>query len=423
MRKRTMQLPATGPLIGLLDIGTSKVVCLIVTPVSDAPMGSGAGALRVVGFGHQRSRGIKAGVVVDLDAAEQAVRAAVTQAERSAGRMLEEVHIAVACGRLTSNHFTARTQVQASVVGADDIARVDAAGRSYAGRGNRTLLHLNPTGYRLDGMEVRDPIGLAGDLLSADLHAVTADETPIRNLLLLVERCYLAPASIAPSPYVAALAATTEEERRLGVIVADIGAGTSGIAVFADGNLVGVDAIPVGGNHITFDIARALATPVPEAERIKTLYGTLLRAQSDIHDIVSYPLAGEEEPTLHQTSKAEVHDIICPRVASTLELIDERIVRMGLARQSLERVVLTGGASQLVGMGEFAAEVFGRPVRIGRPHGAEERDEVLESPAFAAVFGLAQAALAPAPSQIEAGRAQAAAGYFGRMGQWIRQSF
>ena len=160
-----------------------------------------------------------------------------------------------------------------------------------------------------------------------------------------------------------------------------------------------MDAIPVGGNHITFDIARALATPVPEAERIKTLYGTLLRAQSDIHDIVSYPLAGEEEPTLHQTSKAEVHDIICPRVASTLELIDERIVRMGLARQSLERVVLTGGASQLVGMGEFAAEVFGRPVRIGRPYGAEERDEVLESPAFAAVFGLAQAAVALGDSE------------------------
>ncbi|MGL4397104.1 MAG: cell division protein FtsA, partial [Hyphomicrobium sp.] len=270
-------------IVGLLDIGTSKVAAAVL--IADAATARGVREVqpsRIAGLGLHRSRGVKAGVLTDLDEAEIAVRAALGQAERAAGVNLDSVIVSVASGRLSSQHFAASAPIDSGVVDDDDIDRVLNAGKAYAERDGRMLVHLNRLGFRIDGTAgVSEPRGLAAHKLTADLHAVTADEAPIRNLLLLIERCYLKCESLVVAPYASGLAVTSAEERALGVTCIDIGAGTASISLFADGQFVGAEVVPVGSQHMSFDIARALQTPLAEAERIKTLYGTLVSAQSD----------------------------------------------------------------------------------------------------------------------------------------------
>ena len=414
-----------GEVLGLIDVGTSKICCLIA--VRDAAYRRGGLGLgyRVIGIGYQRSRGVKAGVVVDLDEAEQAVRAAVAQAERMAGVQLEEVIVSAACGRMRSSHFVAHADIESGYVRDSEIRRVAAAGRAYAERDGRLLLYLDRLGWRIDGVPgITDPKGMAGHRLSADLHAITADDAPIRNLVSLIERCYLTLSQTIPSPLASALAVTTEEERRLGITCLDIGGGMTTISVFADGRFLYADTVPVGGNHMTFDIARELRTPLAEAERIKALYGTLVAARSDEHEVISYPLAGEDEPTLHHTTKARLRSILQPRMEGLLGLVRERLQRSNITSYAGERVVLTGGTSQLIGIAEFAANSLGRPVRVSRPQPFGGLPASSCGPAFSTVIGLAAAAqhirnswsAFPQYSDVQES-------YLGRMGQWLRHSF
>ena len=414
-------------IFGLLDIGTSKVAAAIV--VAD-PNGSASGTgnepeLRIAGLGLQRSKGVKAGVLTDLYEAESAVRAAIGQAERAAGVTVESITVTVSCGRLKSQHFAANTSVEHHVVGDGDIARVLAAGRAYAERDGRSLIHMNRLGFRLDGAtSAREPKGLAASQLSANLHAVTADEAPLRNLLLLIERCYLMCDGLVATPYASGLATTTQEERQLGVTCIDLGAGTTSIAMFYDGRFMGADVVPVGSQHVTFDIAKALQTPLVEAERIKTLYGTLLSAQSDEHESFSYALSGEEEGATYQTNKARLAEIIRPRVAHILGLVRERLAQNAASIYAGDRVVLTGGASQLLGAAEFAANVLGQPVRTGRPQALAGLSASVAGPQFAALAGLAVVA-AQGDVDLSAYRTRnaTAQGYIGRVGSWLKTGF
>ena len=408
--------------LGLLDIGTSKVAAAVV--VADSGHGPDA-AFRLAGVGMHRSRGVKAGVLVDLDEAETAVRGAVGQAERAAGMAIEQVVVSVACGRISSQHFAARTVVEAGIVRDADIARVMTAGREHAERDGRALIHLNRLGFRLDGAPgIAEPRGLAAQSLAADLHAVTADEAPLRNLLLLIERCYLDCRGLVAAPYASALAVTTPEERELGVTCVDLGAGTAAIALFSEGRFVGADVIPVGSQHITFDIARALQTPLAEAERIKTLYGTLLTAQSDAHETLSYPLAGEEDGATYQTTKAKVAEIVRPRVAQIFNLVRERLALNPAGAYAGDLVVLTGGASQLIGAADFAANELGRPVRLGRPLAVPGLPQSVTGPHFATLAGLAAAtSLGEASHPAHGLGTDRAETYLGRVGSWLRSSF
>jgi cell division protein FtsA len=411
-----------GDAIGVLDIGTSKTVCLIVA----APKLRAGGFWRhegaqVAGFGHRASRGLKAGVVVELDAAEQVLRAAVAQAERMAGAAIEDVLLAVTCGQLKSGTFQAGTRIKNRIVGDADIERLMAAARKYAERDGGTLLHLNHIAYRLDGAACApDPRGMAGTTLAADLHAVTAADEPLRSLLHVVERAGLSAEAIVPAAYASGLAATTEEERRLGATCIGLGAGTTSLSMFAEGQLLSVDTVAVGGQHVTFDIARTLSTPFAEAERIKALYGTLESVESDDQGVVAYTLAGEEEPTLYQTTKAHVRGIISSRMSDLLTHVAERIGRSGLAHLAAHRIVLTGGGSQLPGLATFASEALGRPVRIARlrPAGIPEG---CCGPLFSTALGLAQIALDPSAG--EHSRAASRGTYLERVGQWLRQGF
>src|SRR5690606_29149291 len=212
MSRRPPPPPRGAPIFAALAIGTSKVVCLIAT-------GEKGGRTRLLGIGHQRSGGMKAGMVIDPDAAEQAVRAAVGQAERMAGVTIEQVSVAVACGRVKSQRFAARVRTETGFAGDADVARALSGGEAFAARGSRTLIQFHNEAWHRDGAEgVPDPRGMAGAERSADLVAVTADDGPLQNLLAVVERCYLEPQQLAATPYASAMAVSTEEERQLGVL-------------------------------------------------------------------------------------------------------------------------------------------------------------------------------------------------------------
>ena len=411
-------------IVGLLDIGTSKVACIIAA--LDPPERTGEGRrVRVLGIGHLRSRGLKAGVITDLAEAETTVRAAIAQAERMAHLTLEEVFVSVSCGRLQSSNFAASVDITGGVVRADDIDRLMAGGHAFAEREGRTLIHLNRLGFRVDGAAgSHDPRGMAASRLSADLNTVAADEAPVRNLMLVVERCYLNVRALIATPYASALAATSADERRLGVTCIDIGGGTATVAAFYDGHFIHAATIPVGGHHITLDIAQALQTPLAEAERIKTLYGTMVVAQSDEYETFSYALAGEEEGTRGQATKAQLAGIIRPRVAGILGMVRERLDKAGVSAFAGERVVLTGGASSLVGLGEFAANALGRPARGSMPQPSAGLPQNVSSPAFSTVAGLL--AIAASGSGEVSGlrdREALGGGYFERVGEWLKTGF
>ena len=417
--------------VAVLDIGSSKVCCMIAKAVPAPDFLAAAGQksqLRVIGFGHQRSQGIKSGVVVHMDQAEQAVRAAVDQAERMAGITIEEVLLSVSCGRLKSDIFSASVAVPNEAVRAHDVSKVLAAGRDYAASDGRLVLHTIATGYHLDDDNlIHDPVGMIADRLSVDVHTVSADEHPIKNMTLCVERCHLAVAGLVAAPYASGLSAVSEAEAKLGVTCIDIGAGTTSFSVFADGNFAYCDAIAMGGNHITLDLARCLSAPLEEAERIKTLHGCAFAAASDEGEIISYPVVGEHEtPQYTQTTKAEIAEIVQARIEEILQLTRQRLDSAGLGDMAGQHIVLTGGGSQLAGLCDYSARVFSKVARLGRPKHLPGLPENGVGPAFSTATGALQYAMtAPGEmSQREDTRVlQTGTGYIARVGQWIRESF
>jgi cell division protein FtsA len=411
-------------IVGLLDIGSSKVCCAIVERSWPAGFNA-APAMRVLGVGHQRSQGIKAGMVVHLDQAEAAVRAAVGQAERMANLTLEEVIATVSCGRLKSHHLTAHANLDEGYVRPQDLERLSKGAQEFAARDERVVVQMNHVSYMLDGEAgVRNPIRLAGQRLSANWHAVTADIKPLHNLSMLVDRAYLGVRQFVPAGLASALAVTTTEERRIGVTCINLGAGSIDIAAFRDGAFLFTDSIPVGGSHLTYDIARILTTPLAEAERIKTLYGTLVGARSDEQELIQYALAGELEGEAYQTTRADVYRILYPRIENQFRTLRERLTESDAKACAGPNIVLTGGGSQMIGMVDMAVQKLERPVRLGAPPHVTGLPESMNSPAFSAVVGMAcvpPVATAQiyqaSPSRVSNG------GYLDRMEQWLRESF
>lgn len=415
---RSAQSAQRHGVIGALDIGSSKICCLIAAPDAN-------GEMALVGFGHQRSAGVKSGMIIDADAAERAVRATVAQAERMAGVHLQQVVVTVGCGRIQSQHFVARARVAGSLVTDHDLHRVITGGEAYIGRSGRTLVHLGRSSWCVDGAAgVRDPRGMAGREVSVELSAVTADEAPLRNLLAVIERCHLEVERMIPSPLASAYAVTNAEDRAGRVLVVDIGGGTTTFAAFAEGSIRCVEAIPVGGNHITYDIARALVTSLPEAERIKTLYGTMVKAASDASELISYPVQGEDGPVLYQTTRSQLRLIIEPRVERLLGLIEERLASCGCQDLASGRVMLTGGAGQMLGFDQAWMRRLSGDARISRPLPLLGMAAGMCGPALSGVIGLVRASVSSEASVIGGGAsARQVGGYLGRMQRWLGEGF
>ena len=281
--------------VAALDVGSSKISCFIAR-VEPGRLANGHAPMRVIGIGHQVSRGIRAGAVVDMDAADEAIRFAVDAAERMAGVTIKEVVVGVSGCDPKSQTVGVKAAVSGSQVNDEDCARLIAFAQSNFQPEARDVLHAIPTNYNIDGSRgVHDPRGMFGERLGVDVHMVSGLRGPLRNLELCIERCHLSVAGFAVTPYASGLASLVEDEMDLGVAVVDMGGGTTSLAVFFEGAMVYCDSVSIGGNHITNDIARGLSTPLAHAERMKTLYGSALASPSDEREMIDVPQVGESD--------------------------------------------------------------------------------------------------------------------------------
>ena len=418
--------------VAALDIGTSKVVCLIArlepAPPQDVLRRRSHG-VRVLGFGHTAARGMKAGAVIDLVACEQMVRHAIDVSERQANVQIESVVVSLSGGRLGSEQFKAGIDLHNGNVTDGDIARVLAAASRHSVRDGRAVLHSMPVGYALDAATgIRNPRGMLGNRFSVDMHMVTGEVATARNLMLTVERSHLSVEAMVASSYASGLSVLADDEADLGAATIDLGAGTTTLAVFSGGRFVHADGFALGGSHVTMDLARGLNTRIADAERIKTFYGSVLPGGSDDRDMITVPPVGDDDREPPQfVSRETLVRIIKPRVEEILEMVRDRLASSPFAAEPRARVVLTGGGAQLAGLADLASRILNRPVRIGRPLGVAGLPEAAKGPAFAVAAGLLVYPQAAHLEHFEPRRTRqlmtGTGGYMAKVGRWLRESF
>jgi cell division protein FtsA len=402
-----------GSTIAAIDIGTTKTCCFIA--LADAEP-------RILGIGHQIARGLRGGTIVDLDAASDSIRAAVHAAEEMAGQTIERAVVNLSGGYAASHIARAEIDVGRREITDADLRHVLDRGYQTRGAPDRQVIHSIPVGFSIDDSRgILDPRGMVGERLGVNMHIVSATRAGVRNHIAAIGRSHLEAEALVVSPYAAGLACLVEDEMGLGVTVIDMGGGTTTIGVFFGGNLIFADAVPVGGMHVTNDIARGLATPLAHAERLKALFGSAISSTLDERETLAVPQIGEEEDGhVNHVPKSLLVSIIAPRLEETFELVRNRLEASGCDKLAGRRIVLTGGASQLHGAREMAGLILDKQVRIGRPMHIKGLAEATHGPAFSTAAGLllfavSERAESPPPPHLARG------GIFGRVGQWLRE--
>lgn len=425
--------PHRTALVASLDIGTSKIACMIARlkpcPPKEALRGR-SHAVELLGYSQIQSRGVKAGAVIDMVECEKAIRHAVALAERMAKVRVESVLLSVSAGRLQGQLIEATSDIKGGAVTAADVARVTSTGMHHATATGRAVLHALPVGYTLDGVKgIRDPRGMVARQFGVDMNVVTADATVAKNLMLAVERCHLNVEAMVASPYVAGLSVLTDDEVDLGAALIEMGAGTTTMAIYSGGRFVHASGFALGGHHITMDLARGLSACIADAERIKTLYGTVLTGGSDARELMSIPAAGDiERDTPQVISRATIANIIRHRAEEIFEMVRDRLAESPFAAEPRACVVLSGGASQLTGIPELATRILGRSVRVGRPLGFGRLPTEAKSASFAVPSGLLVYPQYAHLEHLEPRHAQHVRsaerhGYIGKVGRWLREGF
>lgn len=433
MTPKMRPLPARkSAVLAVLDIGTFKTACVIarLEPADQADAARGrTHRCRVLGIGHQRSRGLKGGAVVDMDETERVARAAIDAAERMAGVTVDSVVLAMTGGRIGSRHFLAEAGIGGKAIQDPQVDRVMAMAAGQSVDKGRAVLHALPTAFRLDGRApVKDPRGMIADRLTVDMHVATVDAAAAQNLMLAVERGHVEIEALVATPYASGLSVLDSDEAELGVVVLDCGAGTTSAAVFSGGHLQHVDAVALGGGHVTMDLARGLSMRLDDAERLKGLAGSCHDQPGAERDMLTVPQAGSDDSMASAyIPKSHVTRIIRPRVEETLELLRDRLRDAGFGQILNRGVVLTGGGSLLGGLQPLAQGILSRNVRLGRPLAVKGMPDSANSPAFAALAGLLIYPQVAGLEFLGASRgglqATGTGGYFSRMGRWLRDSF
>ncbi len=364
-----------------LDIGTSKVAA-VVAEVTDQ-------GIDIIGLGTSPSRGLNKGVVVNIDTTVNAIRSAVEEAEQMAGCEIGSVYAGISGGHIQGMNTRAVTAVKEREVRPTDVARVlETARNTCLLPMDREIVHVLPTEYIVDHQDgVHEPVGMAGGRLEARVHIVTAATTSAQNIVKVCERCDLSVASVVLEPLASSLSCLYDAERELGVVLIDIGGGTTDIVVVQDRALVYTTVLPIGGDHFTNDLAVGLRTPRNEAERLKIQYGCALIEMVNAEEEVEVHLVGGRQPQV--ISRQILAEITEPRAEELFTLVRDAVDRAGLPEESLASgAVITGGTSAMPGMTDLAEMVLGMPVRLGLPLGVGGLAEVVRNPRFCTGVGL-----------------------------------
>ena len=364
-----------------LDVGTSKVCALVAESL---PEGGGA---TVLGYGVSPCAGLRKGVVVNIEATVEAIRAAVTEAEKTSGVRVGAAVVGEAGAHVRGLNSHGIVAVRGGEVSARDVERVIDAARAVAIPLDRQVLHILPQQFAVDDQEgVRDPVGMAGVRLEARIHIVTAAQSYGQNLTKCCERANITPLEIVFEPLASADAALFPEERELGVALLDIGGGTTDIVVFHGGAVMHTAVLPLGGSHLTSDVAAGLRTPLNEAERLKLNYGVATNSVVGRDQTVQVPGVGGRQP--HTIARRILGEIIEPRMEEIFTMAQREVMRSGVADSLASGLVLVGGSSLLEGTQELAERIFGLPVRRGLPINLKGMPEELMKPAYTTAAGL-----------------------------------
>src|SRR6478609_8573567 len=380
------EIPAyrTG-LVSALDVGTSKIVCVIGQ--------AEAGSLKVLGSALRESAGLKAGTITSLELAEESFCNCVAAAENMADARIQNVLIAVNCGQPVSVTSRAVMALDGALVGDEHLRVLLQEGRARCKLEGHEIIQSAPTTYVVDEARgVKNPLGMFCQKIGVAMHAVAVKPSPLQNLKLAVERCHLNVVGTLFSAYASGLAALTEDEKQIGATVIDMGGGCTSIAVFLEGHLVFADVIPKGGFTVTTDIAQMLAAPISAAERVKTLFGAALGDLEVGTDVVSIPQMGEDgDEAALRVPRSMLTRIIQARLDDIFEEVQKRLQASGFDAAAGRRAVLTGGACQLAGTRELAARILNKQVRIGRPQAFPGLAAASAGPDYATAIGLMMA--------------------------------
>lgn len=398
-----------------LDIGTSKTVALVAEVNGEE--------MSVIGIGTQPSRGLRKGVVVNIEATMASIQRALEEAELMADCRISEVYTAIAGSHVKSLNSSGMVAIKEKEVTQADIDRVVDTAKAIAIPNDQQVLHILPQEFIIDGQEdVREPLGMSGVRLEVKVHIVTGAVSAVENVTKCVRRCGIEVRDTMLQPLASALAVLNDDEKELGVCVMDIGGGTTDIAVFAGGAIRHTAVFPVAGDQVTNDIAMTLHTPTKEAEELKLRYGCALRQLADPNDVIEVPGVGERAP--RKLSRPMLAEVIEARIEELYSLVKAELTRSGFEELLSSGIVLTGGSALLTGMTELGEEVFHLPVRVGVPAYSGPLAEVIRNARYATPVGL----LLEAREQYlrgEAARAQVAGigGVAHRMRQWFRANF
>jgi cell division protein FtsA len=366
-------------LVGL-DIGTSKVVAIVGEIKAD-------GALEIIGIGSHPSRGLKKGVVVNIESTVQSIQRAVEEAELMAGCEIHSVYAGIAGSHVRSLNSHGIVAIKDKEVVQGDVERVIDAAKAVAIPADQKILHVLPQEYIIDSQEgIRDPIGMSGVRLEAKVHIVTGADSAAQNIVKCVQRCGLVVDDIVLEQLASSYAVLTEDEKDLGVCVVDIGGGTTDIAVFGGGAIRHTAVIPIAGDQITNDIAVSMRTPTQYAEDIKIRYACALSQLANPDETIEVPSVGDRPP--RRLARQTLAEIVEPRYEELFGLIRDELRRAGLEEQVATGIVLTGGSAKMEGAIELAEEVFHMPVRLGVPQYVTGLSEVVSNPIHATGVGL-----------------------------------
>ncbi|HET7672480.1 MAG TPA: cell division protein FtsA [Burkholderiales bacterium] len=402
-------------LIVALDIGTSKVACLVAELAAD-------GTLDILGMGSHESKGLKKGVVVNIEATVAAIQRALEEAELMADCKISQAYVGIAGSHIRSFNSTGMVAVKDREVGPLDVDRAIETARAVNIPTDQQILHVLRQEFIIDGQEdVREPIGMSGVRLEVKVHIVTGAVSAAQNIIKCVRRCGIEVKDLILQPLASSRAVLSEDEKDLGVCLVDIGGGTTDIAVFTHGAIRHTAVVPIAGDQITNDIAMALRTPTADAEAIKMRHGVALRQLADPNQMLEVPGIGDRGS--RSLSRQTLAEVVEPRVEELYSLVQQVLRESGFEELLSSGVVLTGGSSVMQGMVELGEEIFHMPVRIGMPRYAGGLADVVRAPRYATAVGL----LLEGMEQMQHGKLSRQGGsvtaVLGRMREWFQRNF